>query len=88
MSLRGSPPRLQEDNAGARTSRTPASAESLRLARLFFRRRLQFRAEAFNAFNRVQFGNPNANINSSAFGVISSQQNMPRNLQLGLRVLF
>ncbi|MBV8829258.1 MAG: TonB-dependent receptor [Acidobacteriaceae bacterium] len=49
---------------------------------------LQFRAESFNAFNRVQFGIPNTNINSTAFGVISSQQNTPRNIQLGLRLLF
>ena len=50
--------------------------------------RLQFRAEAFNVFNRAQFGVPNTNINSTAFGVISAQQNSPRNLQLGLRLLF
>jgi hypothetical protein len=50
--------------------------------------RLQFRAESFNTLNRVQFGVPNVSINSSAFGVISSQQNSPRNLQLGLRLLF
>ena len=50
--------------------------------------RLQFRAEAFNLFNRVQFGVPNTNINSGTFGVITSQQNSPRNLQLGLRLLF
>jgi hypothetical protein len=49
---------------------------------------VQFRAEAFNAFNRVQFGVPNTNINSTAFGVITSQQNSPRNLQLALRLLF
>ena len=49
---------------------------------------LQFRAESFNTFNRVQFGVANTNINSSAFGVVSSQQNLPRNLQLGLRLLF
>jgi len=49
---------------------------------------VQFRAEAFNAFNRAQFGVPNTSINSTAFGVISSQQNSPRNLQLGLRALF
>ena len=48
---------------------------------------VQFRAEAFNAFNRVQFGVPNTSINSTAFGVVSSQQNLPRNLQLGLRLL-
>jgi hypothetical protein len=50
--------------------------------------RVQLRAEAFNAFNRVQFGVPNVSINSTAFGVVSSQQNLPRNLQLGLRILF
>lgn len=50
--------------------------------------RLQFRAEAFNAFNRVQFGVPNTNINSTAFGVISNQQNIPRNIQLALRLTF
>jgi len=43
------------------------------------RLRVQFRVEAFNVFNRVQFGVPNTSINSSAFGVISSQQNSPRN---------
>ena len=52
------------------------------------RLKLQFRAESFNSFNRVQFGVPNTSINSSAFGVISSQQNSPRNLQLALRLLF
>lgn len=50
--------------------------------------KLQFRAEAFNTFNRVQFGPPNANINSPAFGVINSQQNNPRTLQLGMRMTF
>jgi hypothetical protein len=49
---------------------------------------LQFRAEAFNTFNRVQFGNPNSTFNTPAFGVISSQQNNPRTLQLGLRMVF
>jgi hypothetical protein len=52
------------------------------------RYQLQFRAESFNTFNRVQFGVPNTSINSTAFGVISSQQNSPRNLQMALRLLF
>ena len=56
--------------------------------RIHERYQLQFRAESFNTFNRVQFGVPNSSINSTAFGVISSQQNSPRNLQLGLRLLF
>ena len=48
----------------------------------------QFRAEAFNTFNRVQFGAPNAYLNSPAFGVINNQQNGPRTLQLGARMTF
>ncbi len=48
---------------------------------------IQFRAEAFNTFNRVQFGAPNAQLGTS-FGRISSQQNSPRTLQLGLRLGF
>lgn len=49
---------------------------------------VQFRAEAFNTFNRVQFSPPNTNLNSASFGVISGQQNSPRTLQFGLRVKF
>ena len=52
---------------------------------------LQFRAEAFNLFNRVQFGQPNtvccSNSNAS-FGVISSQLNLPRVVQFALRLSF
>jgi hypothetical protein len=48
----------------------------------------QFRAEAFNATNTVEFGNPNTTYTSSTFGVITSQINSPRLLQLGLRVTF
>jgi hypothetical protein len=52
---------------------------------------LQFRTEAFNAFNRVQFGPPGqvftTNPNSS-FGIISSQQNNPRLIQFALRLNF
>jgi hypothetical protein len=50
--------------------------------------RLQFRVEAFNAFNRVQFGNPQTNITNNAFGRISTQANLPRDFQLALRLLF
>jgi hypothetical protein len=50
--------------------------------------RIQFRAEAFNVFNRVQFGSPNTSVNSTSFGVITSQANTPRDIQFGLKVLF
>ncbi len=50
--------------------------------------RLQFRAEAFNALNHPVFGNPNTGVNGASFGIISSQANAPRNLQLALKLLW
>ena len=49
---------------------------------------LQFRAELFNIFNRVQFGYPGQSLGSSSFGVISSQVNTPRLVQFALRLSF
>jgi trimeric autotransporter adhesin len=49
---------------------------------------LQFRAEALNAFNTPQFGAPNVKIGNASAGVISSQVNLPRYLQLGGRLSF
>ena len=53
------------------------------------RLRLQFRGEFFNAFNRVQFGRANTNINSPGFGQVRGTVNTgPRNIQLGLRIVY
>jgi len=49
---------------------------------------VQFRAEAFNAFNHVQFGNPDTTVTDVAFGTITSQSNLPRQIQFGLKLLF
>jgi len=53
--------------------------------------RLQIRAEIFNAFNTVNYGNPNAVFGSGTFGRISatnsSYPNM-RQIQLGAKVIF
>jgi hypothetical protein len=49
---------------------------------------LEFRVEAFNLFNQTQFGNPNANIDTVGFGVVSGQNNAARVLQLGLKLNF
>ena len=50
--------------------------------------RAQFRIEALNAFNRVQFSGPNTSVTSTSFGVISGQANAPRQLQFGLKMLW
>jgi hypothetical protein len=82
----GNAPRVMPNLRGPGTDNFDLSL--FKNTRIGERFQLQFRAEAFNLFNRVQFDNPNTNINSNAFGVISNQQNLPRNVQLGLRLLF
>jgi hypothetical protein len=49
---------------------------------------LQFRAEVFNLFNRVRFGYPGTSLGTTTFGVVSSQLNDPRLIQLALRASF
>jgi len=49
---------------------------------------LQFRAEFFNLWNRVQFSAPGQAFGASNFGIISSQKNFPRLAQLALRLEF
>jgi carboxypeptidase family protein len=50
---------------------------------------LQFRAEAFNLFNHVNFANPGASlINPGTFGAISQDRNGARQVQLALKYSF
>jgi hypothetical protein len=56
--------------------------------RLTERLGMQFRAEIFNITNRVNFGNPNSDLNSSSFGQISGLAGAPLEAQFGLKVLF
>jgi hypothetical protein len=48
---------------------------------------LQFRAEAFNALNHVNYNNPITSINSPDFGKITSA-GTPRTGQVGARLTF
>lgn len=50
--------------------------------------KVQFRLEALNAFNTVRFSAPNTSVTSGSFGRVSAQANAPRQLQLGLKVLW
>jgi hypothetical protein len=49
---------------------------------------LQFRSEFFNVANHVQFGVGGMSLGNSTFGVVSSQANLPRQVQLALKFLF
>jgi hypothetical protein len=51
-------------------------------------RRLEFKASAFNIGNRVQFGGINTGVENPTFGIISSQANRAREIQLNLRLVF
>ena len=53
--------------------------------------KVEFRAETFNTFNRVQFGRPNQGATTAAnntFGVVSTQINDSRLIQFGLRLFY
>jgi len=49
---------------------------------------LQFRAESFNAFNRVNLGGFTGDISSVNFGKVTSITGSPRRYQFGLRLSF
>jgi hypothetical protein len=52
---------------------------------------LEFRAEIFNLFNRVQFAQPNTTVTTTAnptTGYITTQLNQPRLIQLALRLVY
>jgi Carboxypeptidase regulatory-like domain len=52
------------------------------------RMRLQLRAEVYNLFDRANLAGPNTTPTSSAFGTITAQNGLPRQLQLAARVSF
>ena len=49
---------------------------------------VQLRVESFNLFNHPEFGPPNTSIGAATAGVISSQANSPRDVQIALKVIF
>jgi hypothetical protein len=51
------------------------------------RARVQLRAEIFNLFNRVNWGNPNVQVGNAAFGRVTSAGQM-RRMELGAKFLF
>jgi len=50
--------------------------------------RLQFRSEFFNAFNNVNFGNPNGQLGNPNFGQVLGTQNRSRQIQFGLKLIY
>ncbi|HEX5081592.1 MAG TPA: TonB-dependent receptor [Blastocatellia bacterium] len=81
-------------NVGRNTLRGPAFFEAdASVFRTFFiteKVQFQFRAEALNALNHANFANPQANINDSNFGFVTSTTgpNQSRQWRFGARVSF
>jgi outer membrane receptor protein involved in Fe transport len=50
--------------------------------------RLQFRVEAYNVTNAVNFANPNGALGNAAFGTITATNGTPRQMQFALKLLF
>ncbi len=52
------------------------------------RMRLQFRLEALNAIDYTVLWNPNVDPRNASFGLINTDRNSPRDIQIGLRFTF
>jgi hypothetical protein len=88
------PPQYQFGNSGRNVLYGPGGNNiDFAIHRMFvlpFERRttIDFRLEAFNAFNHPQFANPNSTIGVAAAGIISSTSQANRQMQVGLRLAF
>lgn len=60
----------------------------LKKIKVYERLTFELRGEFLNAFNHVQFNDPETSPTSANFGRITSQANLPRNVQIGLKLIF
>ena len=86
------PPQYQIGNAGRRILIGPATSNlDLSFVKQFnFTERisLQLRAEMFNATNHPNWGNPGTTLGTAAFGIVTSNSNLPRQVQIGLKLRY
>jgi hypothetical protein len=50
--------------------------------------RAQFHVEFLNALNRVVFNDANTDPTNANFGKVTSQNNLPRDIQLAAKIVF
>jgi hypothetical protein len=75
-------------NIGRSDSQQNFDISLFREDRIGERMKLQFRAEAFNAFNHPTFGTPQTTFTNRNFGVVSDTVGSARQIQLGLKLVF
>lgn len=69
----------------------PNLNENVSLAKAFSiseSKRIEFRWEAFNLLNRTVFDTGSTNLNQNTFGLVSSQTNVARQMQVALKIYF
>ena len=83
---------LREAAHGTKVRNFPLYSENLSLAKTVGfsegKREIDLRLEGYNVLNRVKFGSPNTNANNANFGLVTSQANTPRQLQLALKLIW
>ena len=72
----------------ARTRRKTSTSRCSRISSLKERYQIALRAETFNLTNTPVFGAPGTTVNGANFGIITGQSNVPRNVQLALKLIF
>ncbi|MBI3697153.1 MAG: TonB-dependent receptor [Acidobacteria bacterium] len=86
------PPLYQLGNSGRNILIGPGSRNlDLSFAKQFQlteSKSLQLRAELFNATNHPNWGNPGTTLGSSSFGIVTSNSNLPRQVQIGLKLRY
>ena len=69
-------------------AQTKMDISLIKLFHVTERVRIQFRAEAFNAMNHVNFNPPNMAVTGTAFGTVTGQGSLSRQFQGVLKVIF
>jgi hypothetical protein len=77
--------RLPDVRSGGRNNVDLSFFKNIQLAESI---RLQFRAEAFNAFNRPEYSSPNGTFGNANFGRVISTNTFARQLQFALKLLW
>jgi hypothetical protein len=60
----------------------------VKMLQLAGRTRLEVHIELYNAFNEVFYNDPSLDPRSASFGKVTSQNNLPRNVQIGTKFTF
>jgi hypothetical protein len=86
------PPQFTFGNLGRNALRGPGFKNfDIGIFKNFFfteRFRLQYRAEAFNAFNNTNFSNPGSSFGTPNFGRVTGTASQQRSIQMGLKLYF